>query len=264
MTVNPWRNYPAMWHLLTPPMRPHAEDVRLFKEQSVPGKVLLLGVTPELHAAFDDILAVDRDGDMIAKIWPGDTDSKRVTQGNWQEMDWPDDSFSSIIGDFSIMFLHDTQMLADFQARCLRWLKPGGTMVQRVFFRPDDPVTLEDLNRVIDGTKRMNFHAFRWYMAQYLAEQQNSAGVLHGDVYKLFNTLCPDRSALLATAGWDSTNIESVELYKDSTVTIGWHKKTELLSTIPAQAQTVQLWYVPGGTYDLDQYCPVMRWNKPL
>ena len=86
--MNHWQTYPARWSLLKPPLRPDASVVdrvrALAGADAAP--VLVLGVTPELAAAFAQVEAVDRSAEMIAALWPGDAPGRRAIQGDWLEL----------------------------------------------------------------------------------------------------------------------------------------------------------------------------------
>ena len=56
------------WDKLTSPARPSVSDINSFKSLIPEGPILLLGVTPEIANAYDNVLAVDRDIKMIQNI----------------------------------------------------------------------------------------------------------------------------------------------------------------------------------------------------
>ena len=60
---------------LTPPLRPNREVAEGLGQAIAGhgGRVLLLGVTPELVELGSELIAVDRSDKMIADVWPGDT-----------------------------------------------------------------------------------------------------------------------------------------------------------------------------------------------
>ena len=67
-----WQTYPTRWSLLKPPLRPDPSVVERVRSLVGGGAapVLLLGVTPELAAAFPVLEAVDRSPEMIAALRP--------------------------------------------------------------------------------------------------------------------------------------------------------------------------------------------------
>ena len=144
-----WPKHSANWNRLGPPLRPTASVIEVMKQAVPPGPVLMLGVTPEIYQAFDHIQAVDRDQGMIERVWLGNTDSKQVTVGDWMTMDWPENSFSGIVGDCAIPMLGNLAVVSEFQQRCYHWLKPGGTVAFRLMERPDKAVTLGAWDNVL-------------------------------------------------------------------------------------------------------------------
>jgi hypothetical protein len=57
----------------------------------------LLGVTPQIALAYQHVTAVDREPAMIANVWPGDTETKRVIKDNWLTVNLPSASFDGIL-----------------------------------------------------------------------------------------------------------------------------------------------------------------------
>jgi len=261
MSETPWRNYSTYWDHLPPPMRPTPSIIDVMTSNSTPGHVLLLGVTPEIHAAFDHVTAIDRDSSMIANVWPGNTDNKQVQQGSWTEMDWPEATFDTIIGDCAIPLLTDVDSIAAFQTRCLHWLKPGGSFVHRLMQRPETAVTRHDIARELSGPATINFHAMRWRMQQCIAADNNGVAPAM-KVRELFESLVPDRDALCDITGWKRIDVDSIDLYKGNTNRIFFGSQQQWRNTIPANAVDIRWTYV--FDHDISEDFPVMRWRKPL
>lgn len=257
MIEDPWREYTKRWDLLKPPMRPTPAVVDAMVRCSAAGPVLMMGVTPEIHAAFDDITAVDRDGSMIAAIWPGDTYTKRAMRISWQDMSWPKGTFSTVVGDCALNMLGSLDAMREFQEGCTTWLRSGGTLVQRIMVRPDDDVTLDDLRA--DMTGRINFHAFRWRLAQHIAASTDGV-VGHQVCYDLFHMMCDDRDALAAASGWSRVDIDCIDLYRDSKVVIAWPTRSQWMDTVPGSAHGTEI--INVGGYDLSESCPLLRWRN--
>lgn len=227
------------------------------------GRTLLLGVTPELHAAFDNVIAVDQDRDMITNVWPGDTDTKTAIQGEWLQMRWANGSFDNIVCDGGLSMLEDLDNMSYFQHLCMGWLRSGGSVLHRVFERPsgDDAITMERLQAEMSGPATVNWHAFKWLMAFYVAEQQGDSQIRLVSILDLFNDICADRTALSERTGWSIDSINTIDLYQGSDKVTCFGTRSEHLSTIPSTAVDVNMWTVSG--YDLHEHCPMMRWRKP-
>lgn len=259
-----WSGHSRNWDKLGPPLRPTIDVADYMRDQiRWRGRVLLLGVTPELHAAFDDIIAVDRDGDMIRNVWPGDTDTKAAIQGEWLKMRWPEESFDGIVCDGGLGMLEDHDDMRYFQSMCSRWLRPGGTVVHRLFERPvgRDAITREALFSVVDDPDRVNWHAFKWLMAFHLCDANDDSKLRLVEVMDLFNDMFPDRDLLASKTGWSRESIDTIDLYRGSDRISYFGTRDEYAATIPGSAVDVSFRVVPG--YDLFECCPIMRWRKP-
>ena len=259
-----WSGHSRNWDKFGPPLRPTTAVADHMREQMVPGgRILMMGVTPELHAAFDNIIAVDKDPDMIRNVWPGDNDTKAAIQGDWLRMRWPEGSFDGIACDGGLGMLEDPDDMRYFQSLCMRWLKPSGTVVHRLFERPvgRNAITKDRLLSVIEDPARVNWHAFKWLMAFYLCEENDDSTLRLVEVMNLFNDLFPDRDLLLNKTGWSRETIDTIDLYADIDRISYFGTRDEYAATIPESAVDVSFRVVSG--YDLAEYCPIMRWRKP-
>lgn len=258
-----WTKHSQNWNRLGPPLRPTQGVIAEMVRVATPGRTLMLGVTPEIHAAFDSIIAVDLDHDMIRNVWPGDTDTKTAIQGEWTSMRWPDSSFDNIVCDGGLSMLENLDNMRYFQALCMRWLRSGGSVVHRVFERPsgDQTITAERLRREMQGFTTVNWHAFKWLLAFYVAESQDDSSIRLIDIMHLFNELCDDRAALAERTGWSMDSINTIDLYQGSSKVTCFGTRAEHLATIPSAAIGTEMWTVPG--YDLHEHCPMMVWRKP-
>lgn len=257
-----WPKHSANWNRLGPPLRPTACVIKVMKEAVAPGPVLMLGVTPEIYRAFDHITAVDRDQSMIDRVWLGDTDTKCVTVGDWMDMDWPHNTFSGIVGDCAIPMLGNLAVVTEFQQRCYHWLKPGGTVAFRLMERPQQDVTLGDIERDLSQPAAMNFHAFKWRMGQCVAAMNQNSATASADIRILFQTLGYDRDRLCHVTGWDHDAVDSIDLYHNATQVVLFALRQEYIDTIPNHAQDVE--FITNDDYDLCEFTPILIWRKPL
>jgi len=226
--------------------------------QGIAGATLLLGVTPEFYPLFDDIVAVDRDANMISAIWPGDTDRKISRCENWMTMHFADNSLASVVGDGGLSMLGDLHVMAALQYRCWQWLKPGGVFVHRIFQCPDTKISMSD---IIDRASApgMSWHAFKLLMMYWVA-QQNHGFIPLTEVRNLCNNLFADRHYLSRCTGWSTQDIDTIDLYKDIKSVTFFPTREQMVSTLPTD--TVVTWHATSG-YDLCETCPVITWIKP-
>src|SRR4051812_42434017 len=117
---------------------PFAEIAAAVEKQicDVNGRVLLLSVNPTLSGIGADVTAVDRNSSVVQSRWPGNTSRRRAIVGDWLQLPFGRDTFSSCVGDGSMNMLRcrDLELFYDNIARVVR---PGGRFVCRMYLTPD-------------------------------------------------------------------------------------------------------------------------------
>ena len=257
-----WEKYHTRWALIEPPLRCSDEVVR--EIQSIigraPGTVLLLGVTPELADAFDEVFAVDKNPSMIANVWPGDSAGKRAVAADWLELRSQGETFAAIVGDGSLNNLGYPSDIKKLLGIALEMLAPGGRFVCRLFERPSSPFTLDDIMMAASAPASLNFHALKWMIAMHVAAQ-NEAMVPVVQILATFNKLFPDRERLSRDTGWPRTAIDTIDIYQDSAMSYSFPCREEFLTIIPDSAIEVE--FRNCGTYNLASCCPILAFRKP-
>jgi hypothetical protein len=258
--MSTWPKHSAAWNSIGPPMRPSQQVIDLFQDLAGPEQTMMMGVTPEFHPAFEYMIAVDRDEGMIDKVWLGDTKTKRVIHSNWMDMIWPEDNFSSIIGDCALPMLTTLDRMTEFQQRCYKWLKPGGVFVQRLFERPNEDYTWDQLVDMVSKPADINFHAFKWVACMSLAAE---VGYKISDPirFEYLNKLCADRAAVCKSTGWTREAVDTIDMYENGVQAVAFCNRAEWQSTVPEDALEVSFLY--AYDYDLWQHCPILTWKKP-
>ncbi|WP_292553048.1 hypothetical protein [Mesorhizobium sp.] len=86
-----WNAIRKHWQLLGSPLRPPAQVVEAYERELelAQSHVVMLGVTPELAGLGATMIAVDESADMIAGIWPGDTDMRKAVRGDGSTCRFP-------------------------------------------------------------------------------------------------------------------------------------------------------------------------------
>jgi len=248
------QNHSSNWNKLTPPLRPTMEVAQQMYRLTPRGRTLLLGVTPEFHSVFEDIHAVDFNLSMIEHVWPGDTLIKRAHLSDWRTMEFEDSYFDTIIGDGALGLLGSAYAIQQFQARALRWLKPGGVFAHRVFERPTPALTLDDLRGDLAST-HLCWNAFKMKLLFYVAEQNNGA-VKFSEALELFNTLVLDRD----TTPWARAQVDTIDLYAGLPSSSFMPNRTQHAFLMPDNIQEWQ--FIPTEGYDLAECCPIMIWKR--
>ena len=261
MTNSHWNTRILHWDKITPPMRPHKNSINA--QVDIVGNntenVLLLGVTPELAKAFDNVTAVDIEPKMIEHIWPGDDETHKAILGDWFTTDLPVNHFSAVVGDGSlnmVKFPFDAKVL---MSRLLDLMRPGGIAAVRVFSRPETPVLFSDL---ISNYHKYSWHAFRCYLNMYLGHCYGT-NIPSKLMLQEFDKIFPDRQELSEKTGWDINEIgNSVDAYRNSMTQTSYPTQQHWMSSVPDSAVDVQLVQVAG--YELAEHYPILTFRKPI
>jgi hypothetical protein len=248
------------WDKLKAPARPTESVVNDFKSLVPEGPIYLLGVTPEIANAYDNVLAVDRDTKMIENVWPGDTETKMAVNASWETF-LPGKKFNGIIGDVALTLLADKRHISAFNQKALNMLNIGGTMAQRIFHKPSTPITRDMLIDMLSKPATINFNAFKWMMFMCYAEETHSKIKLR-NILKLFNQICPVREFAAKDTGWSIDDINTIDLYKDSDWEVIVMSKKEWLETVPKGATNTKFTYQTD--YDLAELCPILSFSKDV
>jgi SAM-dependent methyltransferase len=250
-TTNHWVARSLQWKKLGPPLQPNQEVIDCFHSLIPCSKhILLMGVTPQIANAYTNVTSVDREPAMIANVWPGNTDTKRVINDNWLTVDLPAESFDGVIGDGSINMLaiDDIPVMLE---RALTLLKPGGVFACRMFTRPDKPIELDQLyQEAVDPT--VNFSAYKRLIPMYLAEIHGSV-VPVNQISVLFDQMFPDRTSL----SWTAEQLTTIDDYGVSDATTWFPTRDEILKLSPKSSR-----FIDVGTYDIADTCPILTFTK--
>jgi SAM-dependent methyltransferase len=254
--VSHWRSFHRGWSKLEAPLRPNAEIIEgvIARVGDRDRRVLLLGVTPELALAFENLVAVDKSAEMIANIWPGDGPARRVIAGDWLALDESLGTFSAAIGDGSVnavAYPGELRRLFEAVRDCL---EPGGRFVCRVYARPEEPWTWDALAAESRAPACVNFHAFKWKVAMRVAaDTEPSVPVTR--ILDAFARHFPDRAVMAQCTGWDPSTIDMIDTYRGSTVVYCFPTRAEILASLPSGLSSAA--FEPCGTYNLADHCPM-------
>ncbi len=250
-----WNNIPRHWARLGPPVRPNREVVEVFSRQiaEVPGKVLLLGVTPELADIGADVTAVDRNANMIKYIWPGDSASRRSCNGDWRNLQFAGGTFGSCVGDGSLNALTYPEDIAKVLRGVSQVLRPGGRFVCRLYLTPDRCESLEDVRAAAMNGGIHGFHALKWRVAMATAAAQGNANIRVTAILDSFERLFPERDVLSLRRGWPDDVINTIDVYRHSAETYCFPTAAQILSLTPPEFAHPRL--VDVGGYELAERC---------
>lgn len=205
----------------TSPLRPSSEDVDIFKNLLEPSsRTLLLGVTSELQSLAS--IAVDHNPRAI------EVHRANAILGDWRDLPFGPE-FDSAIGDGCLNVFQGTPELFFQQMR--KVLKKNGRLILRVFISPK---IKEDVAIVLEKKGEMGFHAFKWRVAQALANPY----VRVKDLYHIMKSICDH---------------PTLELYRNSDLIYYFPQ----LSDLPPW-DNIQF----ASSYELADRCPIITWKS--
>jgi hypothetical protein len=253
-----WADYHRLWNRLMPPQRPHPEAVAAFGHQvgGHGGRLLLLGMTPELASLGTCLVAVDRNRAMIGAIWPGDRDDRWAIQADWLSLPFAPSSFTAAIGDGSFNnLLYPSQYRGLFD-ELVAAVQPGGRLVMRVFVSPDRPERLGQLRHAAFSGQGGSFHAFKWRLASAIIAESGDPNIPVQQILDGFKTLFPDRGALAEAASWPIDDIATIDAYRGSADVYSFPTVAQFRATLPPAVAGFRVGR--SGAYELAERCPLM------
>jgi SAM-dependent methyltransferase len=257
--LSPWDRHAAQWSAVGPPLRPSAEDLRLYRE-ALPsgGHVLLLGVTPELARLALDlgarVTALDSNVAMIRAHFPEPPPpGARALLGDWRDIPAPDGAFTAAIGDGFTTVLGSAPAARRALSELRRVLAPGAALVLRHFLRPDPPESSAEVFADLLAGRIPSFHDFKWRLAHALP-QDGEAGVRVGDIHAAWEARGLDPSAVAAELGWDPRVVRTIDAYRDLDQTYLFPTLAELSALYAPLFSQATLRF---PTYPLGARCPL-------
>jgi len=144
------------------------------------------------------------------------------------------------------------RMLSEVQ----RGLRPGGEAIIRVFIRPDDLPTDDDLISFVYGLKGHAIDALRWRYAIHAAHISGGENIKAAAAWDAFAAAFPDHAPLLQKNGWSAEDFKRVALYRGSQM----HLNFPSAETLAARAQSLfqQVSFAPSGDYPMAELCPFL------
>jgi SAM-dependent methyltransferase len=253
-----WNEYHRRWSRLSAPLRPDADIVRGFENilAGRDGRVLLLGVTPELAHIGKRLSAIDRSAAMIAHIWPGDTERARAQEADWLAPPFADGSFTAIVGDGSLSAVNWPVDYRALFSQAARLLEPGGVAALRLFETPEECETREALKADTLAGRCRSFHAFKWRLAMAAVAQTGDPNIAVAAIRCAFDAMFPDRDALSAATGWSRDDIDTIDVYANSPDVYSFPSFAQLRRTIPDSFAHIRR--VGCGSYPLAERCPIL------
>jgi hypothetical protein len=257
-----WQAHAQQWSRIGSPLRPSDEDVALMAGWlgERPGHGLLLGVTAELTALSDSLLAQDRDGAMIARLWRPRTPQQTARQADWLDAASDDTLFDFAAGDGSINAIAYADEYSRLFARLRERLHDKALLVLRVFCTPEQGETPEAVLAAARQGGIGSFHAFKWRLAMAIVAGQGDPNIRVHDIREQFQALVAeaDRAELAAAAGWLAADIDTIDVYRDSPTVYSFPTRSQLRAALPSYCEEIGS---GSGTYELAERCPVIAFR---
>ena len=147
--------------------------------------------------------------------------------GDWRDLPF-ESEFDALIGDGCLTVFQGSPEVFFEQAK--KALKPNGRLILRLFISPERK---ESLQSVLKEKHTMGFHAFKWRVAQSLADPYVSVKTL----YQVIRPI------------WDHPTLE---VYENSDLIYYFPKLSEL-----PRWDHIQF----ASSYELAERCPVITWK---
>ena len=262
MSKNHRQFYHRAWSQMTPPLLPHPSVVRAVKEQieGLSGRILLLGVTPQLASIAPNLIAIDRNLSMVQHIWPGNTASRQAVVGDWRNTNFVSDSFVACIGDGSLCGHQYPRGIEIVMRELSRIMAFGGRFVCRLYLAPDKNETVGEVKDAAMTRTIENFHTCKFRLAMALANNRAAPEIDVDTILKTFNALFCDRDELVRVTGWSRAQIDTIDHYRDSSVIFCFPTRDQIFSLTSKIFANPRL--ISVGDYPMADRCPLLVAEK--
>jgi hypothetical protein len=253
------------------PLRPSPEDTRLMEQalhRGMPAgpdqepQALMLGVTPEIARLAwppgTHLAALEKSRAMIEHVWPGDIPGRRrVIFADWLEYPLSPASLNWIVGDgftSGLSYPHQYKLLAQ---KFLAALRPDGRAIVRLFVRPEKAESLEATHERLRQGSFGTFDALKWRLGMALQNNVED-GVRVADIFAAWSGLEQQFPNLASRAGWSAATVQTIHLYRDSSVRYHFPSLEELNRVFSPWLELLDAHF---PVYDLGACCPTLHYR---
>ncbi|MDX2480819.1 MAG: class I SAM-dependent methyltransferase [Desulfuromusa sp.] len=261
-----WSAIASIWQQVGVPLRPSSDDIGFildevaqWSDRKGPPRVLIMGVTPELHdLAWPDgtrLLAVDHTLGMIQAVWPGYPGTALCA--DWRSLPFREASWDMVVCDGGVTLVDYPSGHIALVETLARVIASGGLCVLRLFTPSRDP---EDSHLVLDELlegKIANLNLLKLRLGMAL-QHSATEGIAVSDVWNAIHRAVPDFERLAEGIGWPLEHLLAINSYRDSPNRYNFlsvEQVTELFCTDPGGFQLKRL-RVPE--YELGDRCPTI------
>jgi len=258
-----WNAIRKHWQLLGSPLRPPAQVVEAYERELELSQshVVMLGVTPELAGLGATMMAVDESADMIAGIWPGDTDTRKAVIGDWFDLPAPGASIDAVIGDGCLSVIGDADARRALFSAIARVLNADGRAGIRLYASPETPDDPKDVRALALSGGVSTFHELKWRVAMTAVGGAPDYIMPVTGILEQFEALFPDRAELSGHTGWDLPVIGTIDVYRNSPAIYSFAPAAAILEEAKAHFGDVSI--ASTGAYGLAERCPLLVLRSP-
>lgn len=258
-----WNAIRRHWQLLGSPLRPPPEVVEAYNRELdlVRSHVVMFGVTPELAGLGAAMTAVDESADMIAGIWPGDTDTRKAVRGDWFDLPFPGASIDALIGDGCLSVIGGADARRALFSAIARVLKTNGRAGIRLYASPETRDDPKDVRALALSGGVATFHELKWRVAMTATGGAPGYIMPVTEILHQFEALFPDRAELSARTGWELPVIGTIDVYRNSPAIYSFAPVNVLVEEARVFFGDVRP--VSTGKYGLAERCPLLVLRSP-
>ncbi|MDG4895271.1 methyltransferase domain-containing protein [Mesorhizobium sp. WSM4976] len=258
-----WNAIRRHWQLLGSPLRPPLEVVQAYDRELELGRshVVMLGVTPELAGLGAAMTSVDESADMIAGIWPGDTDTRKAVRGDWFDLPFPVASVDALIGDGCLSVMGSADLRRTLLASIARALKANGRAAIRLYTSPATGDQPQDVRALALSGGVSTFHELKWRVAMTATGGAPDYTIPVTGILEQFHRIFPDREELSTRTGWELPVIGTIDVYRNSSAAYSFAPAEALI--VEAQMFFDDVRLASTGTYGLAERCPLLVLRSP-
>lgn len=261
-----WEKQSKQWNFIGAPQRPQTEDVKIFirhiqREKNI-RSALILGLTPEIIKMGwnqnAELIAVDNNSEMIKALWEKNYESRniKVLEADWRCLPIESSFFDVVIGDGVTTAIGTRDATRELLSEISRVLR--GSLILRIFIRPDEVEKIENIVADCKENKIKNFGSLKWRLAMALVEK-NTSSVDPMKVLETFQLNFSNRELLSERTGWTLPEINSIDSYKEMVGKLYFPEKQEIENLL-SEFFTIEM--IEIANYELARNCPTYVLKK--